>query len=174
MTGNSEASNRPERYMVFAPDGGRSFDVLGMTVTLKRPANAMRPEFTLFQAHIPPHFSALTAHFHREMMEWLYVLAGTVAFTLDDETVIVGPGGFVMVLPGTVHAFWNPAAEPAVLLGYHSRGDDDDYLTELVALMARTPDWPPADDAPFLALAARFDRYPPPTPLPPRKIPVTP
>ncbi len=174
MTGKSEASNRSERYVVHAPGAGRSFDVLGMTVTLKLPAEAMRPQFTLFQAHLPPHFGALTAHFHREMVEWFYVLAGTVAFTLDDETVIVGLGGFVMVLPGTVHAFWNPAAEPAALLGYHSRGDDDDYLTELVALIARAPTWPPADDAPFLALAARFDRYPPTTSLPPRRMPVTP
>lgn len=150
----------PRRHLICHPGEGRTFDVAGMTLTVKLPGVASDQLFTVYEALIPPHFAALPAHLHRTTTEWFYVLSGTLAFTLDDETVMVRSGSLLMVVPGVVHTFWNPTATTATLLGTHARPDFAEYLANVTALLAQS-NWPPADLTPFHALAAQYDQFSP-------------
>jgi mannose-6-phosphate isomerase-like protein (cupin superfamily) len=42
-----------------------------------------------------------------------YVLEGTLTMLIDGTNRRIGPGTFVCVPPGVVHAFSNPSGEPA-------------------------------------------------------------
>ncbi|WP_127492778.1 MULTISPECIES: cupin domain-containing protein [Paenibacillus] len=52
-------------------------------------------------------------HIHREDDEAWYVLEGTLAFRIDDQTVEANAGDAVMVPRGAAHTYWNPKAESA-------------------------------------------------------------
>lgn len=88
------------------------------------------------------------------------MLSGSIAFTLDHETVIARAGDVVRVLPGTVHRFWNPTAAPATYLNFLAPGGFEQYFVELAAVMASEPSWPPADLSQVLALGAKYDLVP--------------
>lgn len=154
----------PRRHLICYPGDGRRFDVAGMTITIKASDRApdVVPDapFTVYEAQIPPHFAALPAHVHRATTEWFYVLSGTLAFTLNDETIMARSGSFLVVTPGVVHTFWNPTAATATLLGTQSRADFADYLTDVTAYLATTS-WPPLDMTPLHTLAAEYDQFTP-------------
>ena len=140
--------------------GGDSFTIAGLAITVKVPTVTAAGSFTLYEALVPPHFAVLPAHVHRQASEWFYVLSGTLAFTLNDETVMARAGAFVPVAPGIVHTFWNPTASAATMLGFRSRPDFADYLAGLTVLLGPAG-WPPADLSPLLAFATQFDQFPP-------------
>jgi quercetin dioxygenase-like cupin family protein len=78
-------------------------------------------------------------HIHKRHSDSFYVLEGELEFNVGDETHRAGPGGFVSVPPGIVHAFTNPGPGPVRFLNAHtpacgfteairvrSRGEDPD------------------------------------------------
>ncbi|MCB0064908.1 MAG: cupin domain-containing protein [Caldilineaceae bacterium] len=150
----------PRRPLICHPGDGRKFEVAGMTLIIKAPGGESTAPFTLYEAQIPPHFAALSAHVHYITTEWFYVISGTLAFTLDDETVMARAGSFLAVAPGVVHTFWNPTATAATVLGAQSRPDFAEYLASLSTLLATTS-WPPADMTPLHRLAAQYDQFVP-------------
>ncbi|MEZ4663671.1 MAG: cupin domain-containing protein [Caldilineaceae bacterium] len=145
------------RHILQNPGQGQRFDVGGMVITIKAAASAPTGAFTLFEIALPPHQSGPAAHFHQRTTEWFYILSGTLAFTLDDETVLARPGSSVLVTPGVIHTVWNPAATPASLLGFRTRADFAEYLAALEKLMTNKP---AADLARLIALATQYDQYP--------------
>ncbi|WP_274654473.1 cupin domain-containing protein [Paenibacillus humicola] len=52
-------------------------------------------------------------HVHRSDDEAWYVLEGTLAFRIGDETVEASAGGAVIAPRGKPHTYWNPRQEPA-------------------------------------------------------------
>ncbi len=55
-------------------------------------------------------------HIHRREDETFYLLEGQIEFRLGEETITAGPGDFVSIPRGTVHAFHNAGAERARLV----------------------------------------------------------
>ena len=51
-------------------------------------------------------------HRHEEDEAW-YVLSGTLRLQVGEEEIEIPAGGAAIVPGGTVHTYWNPAAEPA-------------------------------------------------------------
>src|SRR3990170_926178 len=58
-------------------------------------------------ARVPP------AHSHKDNEEIIYVLEGTLRYTVDDETRDLKPGDRMYTPRGSVHAFSNPHDRPA-------------------------------------------------------------
>jgi mannose-6-phosphate isomerase-like protein (cupin superfamily) len=59
-------------------------------------------------------------HFHKRHVDSFYVLEGELEFTVGTETHRAGPGTFVSVPPGIVHAFTNPGPGPVRFLNVHA------------------------------------------------------
>jgi mannose-6-phosphate isomerase-like protein (cupin superfamily) len=64
--------------------------------------------------HAPGH--ATTPHHHAVTEEIYYILSGTAAMTLADETRAVGPGDAIAIPPGLRHTIRNTGTEELVFL----------------------------------------------------------
>src|SRR5262245_14888304 len=58
-------------------------------------------------AHVPP------PHSHTDNEECVYVLQGTLRYSVDDVTRDLKPGDWMSTPNGSVHHFSNPASDPA-------------------------------------------------------------
>lgn len=95
-------------------------------------------------------------HFHRAMSEAFFVLTGTVLLYDGHAWVEAGPGDFLHVPPGGVHAFRNPDGPASMLMLFTPGAPRETYFEELAALdaAARTA-MSPGD---WTALFARHDQ----------------
>ena len=67
----------------------------------------------MFELTVAPGAKVPPAHSHRDNEEILYVLEGTLRYTVDDETRDLKPGERMFTAKGSVHAFSNPHGETA-------------------------------------------------------------
>lgn len=67
-----------------------------------------------------PSYQGAGPHFHKLHVDSFYVLEGELQFWVGDETHRAGPGTFVAVPPGTIHAFTNPGPGSVRFLNAHS------------------------------------------------------
>ncbi len=81
-----------------------------------------------------PGFAGPPAHRHLRNDEAFFVLEGDFTFRVGDETVNVGPGGFVFVSMGAVHTFVNQGTTPGRMLQIFSPADFEGYFEELGAM----------------------------------------
>jgi quercetin dioxygenase-like cupin family protein len=62
---------------------------------------------SVFECDVPADARMPAPHSHDAFEETVYGLEGVATFTLDGETVEIGPGDAVCIPRGTVHAFEN-------------------------------------------------------------------
>ena len=98
--------------------GGRTFGP-GINVKVEY---GQSPDFAAFESELPPAWDGPPPHLHRVYDEAFYVIAGSVAFSLDGDTRDCPAGSFVFVPRGAAHGFDNPAGEPARILVITSPG----------------------------------------------------
>jgi len=67
----------------------------------------------MFELLVPPGARVPPAHSHRDNEEIVYVLEGTLRYTVDDEMRDLKPGERMYTPRGSVHAFSNPHDGPA-------------------------------------------------------------
>src|SRR4029453_16471826 len=111
------ASAQPYKGEVMAgyvvpPGGGRSFGP-GISVKVEPGAS---PSFAVMESVIPPFWPGPGLHLHRAYDEAVYVLDGTVTFTLDGVEHTCPAGSCVFMPRGVSHGFANPSAAPARIL----------------------------------------------------------
>src|SRR4029453_18445510 len=97
---------------VVPPGADRSFGP-GISVKVEHGAS---PSFAIMERVIPPFWPGPGLHLHRAYDEAVYVLDGTVAFTLDGVEHLCPAGSCVFMPRGVSHGFSNPSAEPARIL----------------------------------------------------------
>jgi mannose-6-phosphate isomerase-like protein (cupin superfamily) len=78
--------------------------------------------FGLYRWDMGPERSGPPAHFHRSISESFYVLDGTVRIFDGEAWLDAGPGDFVHVPAGGVHAFENASGAPASMLLHFAPG----------------------------------------------------
>jgi len=127
----------------------------GVSVTLKITSAESDGHCAVVEITIPPHFMGMPAHVHQQTTELFYLLSGSLAFTLGEETVIARQASFVLVKPGTAHRFWNPTDTPASCLVYLSPGGSEQFFVELAALLAEE-----RTASAITALGRAYDQYP--------------
>jgi quercetin dioxygenase-like cupin family protein len=71
-------------------------------------------------------------HIHHNLDELLYVLDGEIDFQVDGKRFRSGPGGFVFIARGSVHAFRNLSGTQARMLGVFSPGAMDGFFDAMV------------------------------------------
>jgi quercetin dioxygenase-like cupin family protein len=67
----------------------------------------------MFELTVPPGARVPPAHSHRDNEEIVYVLEGTLRYSVDDEARDLKPGERMYTARGSVHAFSNPHDRPA-------------------------------------------------------------
>jgi quercetin dioxygenase-like cupin family protein len=67
----------------------------------------------MFESTVGPGARVPPAHSHRDNEEVVYVLEGTLRYTVDEETRDLKPGERMYTPRGSVHAFSNPHDRPA-------------------------------------------------------------
>jgi mannose-6-phosphate isomerase-like protein (cupin superfamily) len=124
--------------VLLAPGEGE--DPRGTGVALIK---AGRDELVLTEFNYAPGQDGPQRHIHRHHADGFYVLEGRLGITLDEEELVLEPGGFVLIPPEVIHTFRNPADEPGRYLNLHAPGlGFDEYLR------GRNPDFDQEYDVP--------------------------
>lgn len=98
----------------------------------------------LFRMTVQPHGRVPVPHYHENWDEAVYGLAGTLHFTVDGETLPIGPGETLFIKRGVVHGFNNVTKEPAACLCVLTPGVlGPGYFREMAALLASGAADPP-------------------------------
>lgn len=64
-----------------------------------------------FEMTVPPHSNVPPPHSHSRNDEFIYVLAGTLRYSVDDVVRDLGAGEWMFSPRGSVHQFSNPGEE---------------------------------------------------------------
>ncbi|MGO8871131.1 MAG: cupin domain-containing protein [Acidimicrobiales bacterium] len=137
-------------------EGARRFTARGSVMLFKALAEQDGGDFSLMERTLPPAGRRPPPHRHTNCSEAYFVLDGMVSVIVEDDELVVGPEGFVLVPRGTAHTFGNAGKEEARLLVIHAPAMDG-YFAGLHDLWNR--DVPPTPDE-ERALMARFGMEP--------------
>jgi uncharacterized cupin superfamily protein len=95
----------------------------------------------LFEMKVPPGANVPPPHRHADNEECVYVLAGVLRYSVDDETRDLRPGEWMSTPRGSVHHFANPGAETARVLVMLTPDIGEQYFRDVAALAsAGAPD----------------------------------
>ena len=107
----------------------------------------------IFELTVPPSSNVPPPHSHSNNEEIVYVLEGTLRYTVGSDTRDLAPGQTMHTPKGTVHGFSNPFADPARALIIQSPDIGAQYFKDVSAVVNAGG---PPDKA---ALASVMSRY---------------
>jgi quercetin dioxygenase-like cupin family protein len=111
----------------------------GTSVTIKAGGEQTGGTFYLGEVVAQPGFPGPPKHVHERLHDMFYVLDGTLTVRLGDETRELGPGAFVCVPPGVVHAFSNAGDRPTRFLNFNTPAGWEHYMRALGEAAAAGP-----------------------------------
>jgi quercetin dioxygenase-like cupin family protein len=99
---------------------------------------------SVFECHVPASSAMAAPHSHDGFDETIYGLEGTTTWTIDDETIDVGPGEAACVQRGQVHGFQNQGSVDARFLAIATPGVfGPAYFREIGGVLAASAGGPP-------------------------------
>lgn len=99
---------------------------------------------SVFECNVPANARMPAPHSHDGFEETIYGLEGTTTWTIDDETVDVGPGEVVCVRRGQIHGFANHGDVDATFLAIATPGVfGPAYFREVRDVLAASLGGPP-------------------------------
>lgn len=119
---------------------------------------------SVFECYVPANSRMPAPHSHDAFEETIYGLEGVTTWTVDGETIDVGPGEAVCVPRGAIHGFENRGDGDAKFLAIATPGlFGPDYFHEIAELLAASPGGPP-DPAAIAQVMRRHGLTPAPAP----------
>ncbi len=119
---------------------------------------------SVFECYVPADSRMPVPHSHDGFEETIYGVSGTTTWTIDGETVDVGPGEAVCVWRGKIHGFENRGDIDATFLAIATPAVfGPAYFREIAEVLAASAGGPPN-----LAALAEVMRRHGLTPAPPR------
>lgn len=143
------------------PDESRVITRPGLRTSLLATSDDTDGAWSLIENEADPTHGP-TPHWHKEMIEGIYMLEGEIDIEIDGEDRRAGPDDFVLMPPRRVHTFTVVSNQPARFLILASPSGLEEYFAEMQELMAEADEWPPADMAPVIEVMERHDTYQPP------------
>lgn len=108
-------------------------------------------------AATPPADTTPRGHYHRTFAESFFILDGTVSLLTGDRWIDAGPGDYLYVPPGGIHAFANNSGLAASMLVLFTPGAPrEPYFRELAEIVATGRH---LTEQEWTALYARHDQY---------------
>jgi mannose-6-phosphate isomerase-like protein (cupin superfamily) len=152
-----------EELLVLPPGRGRTLVISpgGTQLVFKARGERAGAAFALAELTAEPHWAGPVPHVHRRHEELWYVLEGEFEFLLGEERVHAGPGTFVRVPPGLVHAPSNALGSRSRLIMTLSPPDFEGYFHETAAAAERIRSGETTDEIEALKteIRARYDTY---------------
>ena len=106
-------------------DRHRTYDVLGILMKFHAFPEEVQGKYCLVECLVPPGAGAPPNH-HAGETEAFYVIDGQVAFEIDGQAAVHGPGSHVPIPDGAVHAFQAVGDAPAKVLILNAPGQMHD------------------------------------------------
>jgi len=110
-----------------------------------------------FEMRVPPNSNVPPPHSHSSNEELVYVLEGTLRYTVGSETRDLRPGDSMATPRGEVHAFSNPHADVARALVINTPDIGSQYFREVAPIVNRGG---PPDKAALVAIMHKFGLVP--------------
>jgi mannose-6-phosphate isomerase-like protein (cupin superfamily) len=123
----------------------------GNTITIAAGTVATGGVFALLDYELAPGFRGLPPHVHQREDEAAYVLEGQLLVRLGASEQLLGPGEFILLPRGIVHAQSNPGREPVRFLTLLIPAGFEQCLEDLDALLDDSPTLSPELTIPLLA-----------------------
>jgi quercetin dioxygenase-like cupin family protein len=99
---------------------------------------------SVFECYVPANSVMAAPHSHDGFEETIYGLEGTTTWTIDGNTVDVGPGDAVCVQRGQIHGFQNQGEVDATFLAIATPGVfGPAYFREVDEVLAASAGGPP-------------------------------
>lgn len=111
----------------------------------------------MFELTIPPRSNVPPPHSHSNNEECVYVLSGTLRYTVGTVSRDLGPGDSMHTPRGTVHGFSNPFESTARALIVLSPDIGEQYFREVAAVVNAGG---PPDKAALVSVMARYGLVP--------------
>lgn len=111
----------------------------------------------MFELSVPPGSNVPPAHSHTNNEECVYVLEGTLRYSVGDITRDLGPGDTMFTPKGTVHQFSNPFSSLARALIALSPDIGAQYFLDVASVVNAGA---PPDKAALVAVMARYGLVP--------------
>src|SRR3954451_13152336 len=96
----------PHQPTINTPPQGRTIAVVGDVYRFLATGDETNGQYALWEAIVPPGGGPPT-HVHSREEEGFYVLEGEITFQVGDTRLVRGPGTFVNMPVGQMHAFKN-------------------------------------------------------------------
>ncbi len=110
-----------------------------------------------FELTVPPSSNVPPPHSHSNNEECVYVLEGTLRYSVGSETRDLKPGQSMSTPKGVVHAFANPFSEVAKALIIQSPDIGPQYFKDVAAVANAGG---PPDKAALVAVMSRYGQVP--------------
>ena len=117
-----------------------------------------RGDMGMFELTVPPGSNVPPPHSHSNNEEIVYVLEGTLRYTVGAETRDLTPGQSMRTPKGTVHGFSNPFDCSARALIVLSPDIGAQYFKDIAAVVSAGG---PPDKAALAAVMSRYGLLPP-------------
>jgi quercetin dioxygenase-like cupin family protein len=117
------------------PGQGDLVNLRGLGVHFKIDAAQTGGRFAIVEYLIEPR-RLIPPHLHRNEEEYSFVIEGTVGARIGDETIVGGPGTYIVKPRNVPHTFWNPTDVPARALEVISPAGFENYFRELGQMIA--------------------------------------
>jgi len=115
-----------------------------LTVRFLVEASASNGSAAVFECDVPSNARMPAPHSHDGFEETIYGLAGVTTWTIDGETVEIGPGEAVCVPRGQIHGFENHGSVDARILCIATPAlFGSAYFREIGEVLAATAGGPP-------------------------------
>jgi uncharacterized cupin superfamily protein len=111
-----------------------------------------------FELTVPPNANVPPPHRHANNDEFVYVLEGTLHYSVDDVSRDLEPGDSMFSPRGAVHAFSNPHSKTARALIVQTPDIGPQYFRDIGAIVNAGG---PPDKAKLLGVMARYGLTPP-------------
>src|SRR5262245_46006836 len=111
----------------------------------------------VFELEVPPGALVPPPHSHTNNEECVYVLEGTLRYTVDKESRDLKPGEWMSTPRGSVHQFSNASSETARALIIMSPDIGMQYFRDVAAVVNAGP---PPDRAKLIEVMSRYGLVP--------------
>lgn len=117
---------------------GRVMNMGPVRITVQEDGSHTQGRLAVAEFQIAPHAPAPVPHTHHAHEEGFYILEGELVFTVGNEQIRVGQGGWVLVPIGVSHTFANAGSTPARFLNTFTPPQYIHYFEEMAALVGQS------------------------------------
>jgi mannose-6-phosphate isomerase-like protein (cupin superfamily) len=127
--------------------------LLGGSITIRLRSEDTGGRLGLIEQVVPAGYPGPPLHIHPDFDETFYVIEGTLALRVGDETVDAGPGTIAFVPRGTPHTFVNRSGERVRSLVLLNPGGFERYFEVLAEAIRESGGLPAPEELARLGIA---------------------